>query len=115
VWNVDEVFFKAVAVVTPFLKISLGAVRQKDCPCPLKAGAGIVQANGCSAGLLSRVTARVKAAAPTPWVGIPRIAGPTCQQADAHAVIVDVPKVTLHSTSPIRAGMPRFPQLGGAQ
>jgi hypothetical protein len=30
-----------VAAIAPFLKVGLGSLRQKDCPCALEVGAGI--------------------------------------------------------------------------
>jgi hypothetical protein len=62
--------------MTPFREIGLGSVRQEHGPCLLKVRAGLIEGHRRPIGLLSRMTARIEAAGPTPRVFIKRDANP---------------------------------------
>jgi hypothetical protein len=97
-----------ISLITPRLKISRGAFRQKHQPGALKIGAGLVEGGGRAILLLARVRSRIETTMPLPRILIVGIAGADRDRASVHVPVVDVPAFLagVSRSAAVRVGMP---------
>ena len=60
---------------------------------PLRLATGLVERFGGVARALAGVTAGIESASPFPGVSVKRIADASCDRADAHVTVIDVPAI----------------------
>jgi hypothetical protein len=80
-----------ISLITPGLKIRIGAVRQEHLPRGFKIGAGFVEGDGRAVLLVARIGSRVKPAMPLPGILVMRVAAADRDGARVHVTVVDVP------------------------
>jgi hypothetical protein len=80
-----------IPLITPRLKIRLGALRQEHAPCGFEVGARLVERSRGAALMFAGMGPRLKPAAPAPRVGIGWVARADRDRADAHVAVVDQP------------------------
>jgi hypothetical protein len=80
-----------IPVVSPRLKIGLGALRQEPTPDGLEIGPCLVERSCGAALMFAGMGSRIKPAAPAPRVGVGWIARADRGRADTHVAVVDEP------------------------
>jgi hypothetical protein len=82
-----------IALIPPFLKVGPGQRRQDPLPGCFEVSARMIEVYRCTAPILTRLYARVKAGVPPELLVVDRAAGAARNRADLHIAVIDVPAV----------------------